>query len=394
MINKKKTIFLSLMFVSVFLLSGCIEQEREGNYTYNHQYSYGYSVTENINLSFDLGDFLDIGDHLFFDAESYPLSIEAVEMHSVFGISFYSFPYFIMDLIGKEDWRNWTGEFKPNSGGWRSSEEFNMRNFAIDFNLTPQDMIHAQERSHGLSIAEIDERIARARIISDFMLSQPIGSVMGSAVEAGYAYIPELGLVYLQELDDRHFWSSRLSLSDINAIFSNDINKLWNAFPGAGILHDDKAHSPEWIFTNIEQAIYSQLIPLDKLHYLVNESFFAGYGTSEASAQLQTAHQTLHNPTPFTLRFQTRPPAGGGNADFMRGGIILPSNPTVTINAWEEILSHLNSNVRDFPNLPTIIQQQALGTHTFEGFYLDSNFTIPLTDTTRMPSRDATSFGF
>jgi len=49
----------------------------------------------------------------------------------------------------------------------------------------------------------------------------------------------------------------------IEALFSNDVYKLWAAFPGYGVIQNGRAYSPEWIMNNIEQAMIEEEIPLD-----------------------------------------------------------------------------------------------------------------------------------
>ena len=115
-----------------------------------------------------------------------------------------------------------------------------------------------------------------------------------AARTTGQAYIEGLGTISIEEMDELNRWAERFSLSDIQALFSNDVNVIWTAFPGHGILHNNNAYSPEWLFANIERAVYGELIPLHDLERVIdtaeNHFGFINEITAEATTTIQAAY--------------------------------------------------------------------------------------------------------
>ncbi|MCL2353827.1 MAG: hypothetical protein FWC69_04270 [Defluviitaleaceae bacterium] len=292
----------------------------------------------------------------------------------VFSWNAYQISTHVMDLAGGNSFNDWLVQFEYlGSYGYRNIREANLINFIKDSNISFEGFIILQEQVYGMSIQELDEKIARARIIDDYIRSQPVGSVMLPAREIGYGYIPTLGIVYIEEMGDRGFFATAFDSSDIAALFSNNITKLWSAFPGYGVYQSGRAYSPEWLLNNTERAIYGELIPLGEFDRIINmASHFEILDdiVDKADTQIGIAHHTLQVPAPFTLSFNTN-----------TTGRAYQTMPSITINAWEPILPFLEANHVSSSN------------YELAGWYFDDALTIPITDTFRMPSRDVTLYG-
>ena len=196
--------------------------------------------------------------------------IELMWYHFIFdgwrlsGISTF-FVYYV-GVYEFDRWREVVSYYvQPNE--WLIGSKF----FFIDaFNLTPEDLISAQEQHLNRPMSEIHNLITRARIIR----SAHGTFCMWAAVETGYAYIEGLGTVLLNEIDDAILWETLFCLNDIKALFSNDIYKIWAAFPGYGVVHNGRAYSPEWIMQNISQAINQEGIPLQEIERIFEMAAF------------------------------------------------------------------------------------------------------------------------
>jgi uncharacterized repeat protein (TIGR02543 family) len=149
------------------------------------------------------------------------------------------------------------------------------------------------------------------------------------------------------------------------------------------VLHNNKVYSPEWLLNNTERAIFGELIPLDGFQNAFEIIAPDSEIMMNATTIHQTAQTTLNNPTPFTLNFNLNTNVDG----ISPFTTTTPANiqPT-TLNAWDEILNTLAENHNDFPANPT------RDGYTFVGWYLDAEFTTLITDTFRMPARNATLY--
>ena len=107
------------------------------------------------------------------------------------------------------------------------------------FNLSMEDMIRVQRNPFG-SQDELDEQIYWAR--SD----EGIGDL------------------------NRPIWINLFTSSDFEALFSGDVYRLWEAFPGFGVVQNGRAYSPEWILNNIKRAVHEEQIPLGEIWRILN----------------------------------------------------------------------------------------------------------------------------
>ena len=377
---KSNKLFLSILLLVAFVLMGCAEAVKMYRCTRDEQDSKINTTTRNP------ASFYCIQDYLFYipDARSYQNT--PLDFMILFGWDFHTFQSFVMDLAGYERWSEWTNQFKPHPNGSRHIHEFNLKNFVIDFNLTPQKIIEAQEISRNLSMADIDKRKLRAIVIDDFIRERPIGSVMLPARELGYAYIPILGIVTIEELDERGSWINALSSQDIHALFSNCVTTLWQHFPGYGIYQSGRAYSPEWLLNNIERAIYGEALPLEELNRVMGlaSGFSVLYDIVHyASVEVNRAEVALENPTPHTLSFNTNTlhdvlgasgssgssgasgasgASGSSGASNVSGISPITFNP-ITINTWEAILPFVEANHQGFAGMQ-VSAQTSNSTHT------------------------------
>jgi len=290
---------------------------------------------------------------------------------------------FIVDYVGFDEFSSWVDQ----TSAQRDFREPGLLQMIEHFNLTLQDLINAHEIVFQMPMAEADVVIERARIIRA-AITPMTGNEIWEARTVGHLYINELGAVTFDEIDRIGSWEGHFTSSDIAAMFSGCVNTLWAAFPGYGVLQNNRAYSPEWILNNTERALYGELIPLGEVERLIDRANFhlvLEEITDAADTILQTAEAALNSPIPipFTLSF---------DLNVEQEGIVFTSitpnsiGPT-TINAWEGIVETLTDNHAGFPaNGPTMVGYE------FIGWYLDDGFTIPLTETFRMPARNVTLY--
>ena len=358
--KKTKPKFVALALSAAFVFVACSQQENEYN-----KISYSESDGRLQISSYEsYSDFLlvPINSMVCIGGDENPSSggDEFDWYHNVFGFWFNQVPGHMIDFVGFGEFHNWTTQFGRIEYGFRDWREANLRTMIEEFSLTKNDMILSMERFYGISINKIDELVNWGRNHND----------------------PE-------ESDwlDAQIWAMSYSISDIQALFSNDVNEIWAAFPGQGVLYNDRAYSPEWLLSNTERAIYGELIPLHDLGRVIERAdFHQGLSgiASVSNTILQTAHQTLNTPTLFTLNFNLNPDSNG-IAPFSD---IIPNNINqTTLNAWDEILNTLAENHNDFP-----LQDPTREGYIFSGWYLDANFTAQITDTFRMPARNTTLY--
>jgi len=162
-----------------------------------------------------------------------------------------------VDYVGIEAFNDWA-RHTSRQREWREPSLLHMIEY---FGLTPQDLITAQEIAVGRPMSEQNILIERARIIRQ-TITPMTGAEIGIARAVGYLYIDGLGAINMDELNGIGLWEVLFSISDIQAIFSNDVEQIWNAFPGYGIFYNGRAYSPEWIFQNISAAIHEHQLPL------------------------------------------------------------------------------------------------------------------------------------
>jgi len=156
-----------------------------------------------------------------------------------FGFDFHAIPGIYSRLVGHDVFMEWVTQPYFTDTNWRS---LTMRVFVDYFNISQRDLIVALENVLEMSMDEIDERVNWARELAE-------------SDDIPYQY-----------QRDVFRWSAhRFSLSDFDAIYSNDIEVIWNAFPGYGVFNNGRVYSPEWIVHNMERAIYEEQIPLDEI---------------------------------------------------------------------------------------------------------------------------------
>ena len=167
------------------------------------------------------------------------MSIEFLYYQSVFGYRFNAVPRHISSIVDREKYRLWRNEFSDMTiGGHRDPRDFHLLSVIQTFNISKEDFIAAHERAMGnIPIYEIDRLVTWARNNDHTAMT-------------------------LEERDRASFWIHQYSLQEIEALYSNDIEQLWAAFPGAGAMINGRVYSPEWIINNMEQAIVEERIPV------------------------------------------------------------------------------------------------------------------------------------
>jgi len=167
--------------------------------------------------------------------------------YTIFGASVINISGFFIDFVGDEAFQNWTQQFIGHGeNAQRNAREANILSFIEDFELTIQDLIGALEAGLDMPIYEIDALVHWGRY--------------GEHTD--------------EDLGNASFWARFYSLSDIEALFSNDVYALWTAFPGTGVVHNGRAYSPEWILNNMHSAVMQESIPLYEIERII---VHAGY---------------------------------------------------------------------------------------------------------------------
>ena len=140
-----------------------------------------------------------------------------IEYFMVFGMFYNSVPGYIINIIDYNEFMTWRNQFADMSvDGWRDPREFHLGAVIDEFNITRDQFIRAHEQAlFGKSIEEIDTLVTLAR-------STNVEEIPGEELSAT-------------------FWRFQFSLSDIDALFSNDVYKLWEAFPGVGVFYNGMA---------------------------------------------------------------------------------------------------------------------------------------------------------
>ena len=191
----------------------------------------------------------------------------------VFGFDYNFIPsHIILDIVGADSFSRWREEFYPH--GSRNIREVTLRTLLEDFGITMEELIRVHERTYGLPMAEIDSLVRRARNIDTSTLSD-------------------------DEAWELAKWEVHvLTSADIEALFSNDVSKIWASFPGYGIYYNGRAYSPEWILHNIERAVLEEQLPIDEIERVIN---FAAHHhlltevVSAAKAELQSAMNAMRD---------------------------------------------------------------------------------------------------
>jgi len=155
-----------------------------------------------------------------------------------FGASGISIHY--INIVGIDIFNDWTRQFVGHGNhGWRNRREANFITFINDFGITKQDLIDAQEATFDMSMNEIEALIYWGRY--------------GEHTDA-------------HERAEASFWASLVhSLSDFEALVSNNVSAIWAAFPGYGIYQNGRAYSPEWVLTNMWAAVLQEQLPEDEI---------------------------------------------------------------------------------------------------------------------------------
>lgn len=164
-----------------------------------------------------------------------------------------------IDLVGEGAFTRWTA--LP-----RYRREPALISFIEYFNITMDDMVRAQTNAHGLPEHEIEALISWARYGEDTGFTDP---------------------------DNEMIWADLVfSRSDFEALFSGDVNQLWAAFPGHGVVHNGRAYTAEWILNNISAAVLEEQIPMGEIERMIElatDFEQLAYVVSSAQSSLQAA---------------------------------------------------------------------------------------------------------
>jgi len=181
--------------------------------------------------------------------------------HQIFSWRLFNVQGTISVLISQEDYMSWRNQFHHTYGN-RNWREFNVITFINDFSMTKEDVIRSQEIFFNMNRYEIEDKINWARY--------------------GVQTTKE-------EMQQARVWSMQFSFNDIDALFSNDISKLWVAFPGDGVYNNGKVYSREWIMNNIETAIIDERIPLNYIIETIELSSNYEYLLEEVNRMARSA---------------------------------------------------------------------------------------------------------
>lgn len=186
--------------------------------------------------------------------------------HMPFGFNMHNIPFYFIDIIDSEAFREWISQFGHTDWGYRDFREGNLRVLFEHFEVTKQDVINALESFYEMPMHELDALVRWGRY--------------------GVHTTRE-------EISNAQFWAITYSQSDIDALFSNDISKLWAAFPGAGVLHNGNVYSPEWILNNISRAVLDEQIPLEEIERIFEIASNFHILSGEMMAEFQTASDVM-----------------------------------------------------------------------------------------------------
>ena len=176
-------------------------------------------------------------------------------------------PTHFMDIIGHQAWEGWRNQFTGRGAhGQRNIREANLITFIEDNNISKEDIIRAQELVYSRPRYEIEALINWGR----YGTSSPVTDPGNEA-----------------------FWAMQFSLSDLDILFSGDVSRIWERYPGHGVLHNGRVYTPEWILNNMEMAIGVEQIPLGEIERVLDQasdfSYFLGNVVASAEAVLQAA---------------------------------------------------------------------------------------------------------
>ena len=290
------------------------------------------------------------------------------------GHQFNTIPTSFIRHIGEDAFYAWKNQF-DSFGGDRDWREIGLLSFVQDLNISFEELTGMIEMLHGRPMSEINALVIWARSI-DAPYDSPYADTLGAS-----------------------FWMHQHSLAHVEALFSNDVNALWEVFPGSGVLHNNRVYTPEWIFQNTERAIFGEHIPLDAIDNILNnaslyttirrDDFWTLFPDAHAAnTTLQSAAAAL-NAFPqsiYMLNFDL------GRIEFAAASASVPdtipaSIPQAAISPWNGIIDTLVSSHMGFP-----IEGPTRDGYTFMGWYLDPNFTVYVTDCFLMPARNATMY--
>ena len=169
---------------------------------------------------------------------------ELVWYFSVFDMRADSIHDYIMDIAGREAWDRWRAQF-AGRGGTRNRRELTLISFIEDHNITKEDIISAQELTFNRPREEIEELSSWARYGIPPTITEPCSGGI---------------------------WRVVYSLSEIEALFSGNVHQLMEAFPGHGVVQNNRGYSPEWILNNIERAVLEEQIPMEDIWRIINRA--------------------------------------------------------------------------------------------------------------------------
>ena len=278
---KKTIILLFAIMLAVLILLACASHETD---TTNDENDYfPSSVNSEINGATITNDELDdnpkpvdykeaaptitlisregsssFWDNVFMGEGALPLSDgdERAWYTTVFGFSFHAISGLYLRIIDEDIHNDWIRQFHD---GRRDNREFSKRAFIEDFGISLEELFQAAEAGYGMTMQEIDDMVMWAREWINYADRPPAPHDTSRRIT---------------------FWVNfQFSLCDWYALFSNDVETVWNAFPGGGVFHNGRAYSAEWIMQNMERAIHEEGIPLHEIEGVfqrIEESFLVG----------------------------------------------------------------------------------------------------------------------
>ncbi|MCL2579905.1 MAG: hypothetical protein FWE32_07710 [Oscillospiraceae bacterium] len=150
-----------------------------------------------------------------------------------------------VEIVGWEEFTRWINEnAQAELDGLSSSRpSFLITYFAAE-GVTIENVIAAQESAYNRPREQIEALVNWARHGIDLGVTSP------GSEEA---------------------WATMVfSVSDIEAIFSGDAERIWAAFPGEGVFLGGNVYTPEWILNHIEDAVNEAQIPLFEIMRIIN----------------------------------------------------------------------------------------------------------------------------
>ena len=180
-------------------------------------------------------------------------------------------PGHIAYTVGSEKLHEWADQFRRHwNDGWRD-DRADLITFIADLSISKEDFITSQEWAFYGGFRpreEIEALIHWGRYVNanwenyrHYHYSKTVDVPM-----------PNGRIIADVMISSSFMWMWQHSISEIEALVSGCVYKLWEAFPGYGVVQNGRGYSPEWILNNISRAINEEQIPLEEIQRILDRA--------------------------------------------------------------------------------------------------------------------------